>query len=343
MEYTSLFKRIYNNARLRESYHSRKDFTCPNCGAELNTDDDYKTCHVCGTDVSDIVDNIFLGQDEDGPCGDAADDENSPYYTGSYDDYGGYDDYDERDYYDDDDDYDEDEVIYECKELTISEIEDARNSPAFDFVPDSIKNSLTKDNLLEDEQLEEYIKQVCEKYGYDMEYIKSESNNCGKIADTYLDELLAKYNYKPIKDYESSYYAEQYDRVLYEYDSICTKYLEGKDYQDYIYNYLKSYSPGSFNPDGTPNMKRPKVVISEFNTEEKFAKSLLVYYSDLRRRASYLPIDKMDKISTALYQYLNNYIETVPMDVGKGIYYWQDANNLTKSLGDFVKNALSEN
>lgn len=341
MEYTSLFKRIYNNARLRESYHSRKDFTCPNCGAELNTDDDYKTCHVCGTDVSDIVDNIFLGQDEDGPCGDAADDENSPYYTGSYDDFGGYDDYDERDYYDDDDDYDKDEVIYECKELTISKIEAARDSSDFDFVPDSIKSSIIREDLLEDKQLEEDIKETCENNYYSMDYIKS--NCCEEIAGRYLDELLAKYNYKTIRDYESTYYAEKYHTVLYEYDSLCTNYLEGKDYQDYTYNYLKSYSPESFNPDGTPNMKRPKVYITEDYTEEKVAKSLFAYYSDLYRRAVYLPIDKMDKISAALYQYLNNYIETVPMDVGKGIYYWQDANNLTISLRNFVKDALLEN
>ena len=41
---------------------SRKNFTCPECGAKLNTDNNRDICHICGTDVSNIVDNIFMGQ-----------------------------------------------------------------------------------------------------------------------------------------------------------------------------------------------------------------------------------------------------------------------------------------
>ena len=65
---------------------SRKNFTCPTCGAKLNTDYNSDMCHVCGTDVREIVDDILTRQAEDGPCGDCADDVNSPYYQGSIDD-----------------------------------------------------------------------------------------------------------------------------------------------------------------------------------------------------------------------------------------------------------------
>lgn len=93
-------------------HHSRKNFHCPTCGAKLNTDSNRDICHICGTDVSDIVNNIFIGQEEeDGPCGDCGDDVNSPYYFGSCDDIyevednGG----DADDYYESygDDEYDE--------------------------------------------------------------------------------------------------------------------------------------------------------------------------------------------------------------------------------------------
>lgn len=65
---------------------SRKNFHCPTCGTKLNTDSNMDICHICGTDVSDIVNNILIGQEEDGPCGDCGDDINSPYYLGSRED-----------------------------------------------------------------------------------------------------------------------------------------------------------------------------------------------------------------------------------------------------------------
>ena len=102
---------------------SRKNFTCPECGAKLNTDSNRDICHICGADVSEIVDNIFIGQAEDGPCGDAADDVNSPFYRGCIDDLydvdnGG----DADDYYEDygEDDYDE----YEDEEFEPEDFEE---------------------------------------------------------------------------------------------------------------------------------------------------------------------------------------------------------------------------
>lgn len=67
-------------------HHSRKNFHCPTCGTKLNTDSNMDICHICGTNVSDIVNDIFIRQNEDGPCGDCGDDVNSPYYLGSRDD-----------------------------------------------------------------------------------------------------------------------------------------------------------------------------------------------------------------------------------------------------------------
>ena len=70
--------------KFSEGYHSPKDFTCPECGEKLTTEDGLRFCKYCGAKVEDIVDEINCGQDEDGPCGDSADDENSPYYQGEY-------------------------------------------------------------------------------------------------------------------------------------------------------------------------------------------------------------------------------------------------------------------
>ena len=115
-------------------YHSRKNFHCPTCGTKLNTDSNMDICHICGTDVSDIVNNILIGQEEDGPCGDCGDDINSPYYLGSrediyevednggdaddyYEDYGGEDDYDE--YEDEEFDSDDYEEIYDYDDDSI--------------------------------------------------------------------------------------------------------------------------------------------------------------------------------------------------------------------------------